>query len=509
MADLDSDSPDPGGGAGAARRTTARSCRASPDASRPNARGSRRRRLPATPSRSRAADRESGTWACSGPRLRAPSAAVQEQLRAGPRRPARIAAATRGRHAARAAARADRGALDPRRHSRLRVRIFHDALHTESLDEGLSDSERAAGLAYWIGGLARRRSSGAMVRPDRRRRAQPRALGCRGTSTAEPRTATRGRSRFPRTRRRAQAGPRSRAPCRTGSTCASSRMAQHAVTVHGARDPRRTSRGTHRPRRAHGAADRGRGSATHRRFSALAGRLRRGRAPGDGGHRAAARAGSARSAGSSSTACARVSIRPRAPGGWRTSSARIGSRTAPSSSPRERRRTTPSPRAPPGAGALRPARPTCAAARPSTPARTPPVTARALGLRPEAPGPCPMRATREQSRAAAFNTALWTTTWGDAIEHLTPQGRANGDQRLDSPALDAVREHWVANVRGRGPLPVLRLGRQPYGLLPLVEHRRGLAPTPRRVRREPARPFHRPADPLDVARRVRPTCRRS
>ena len=58
---------------------------------------------------------------------------------------------------------------------------------------------------------------------------------------------------------------------------------------------------------------------------------------------------------------------------------------------------------------------------------------------------------------------------------LTPQGRANGDQRLDSPTLDAVRDHWVGHVRGRGPLPVLRLGRQPYGLLPVVDDRRGLA----------------------------------
>src|SRR5436305_13550082 len=31
----------------------------------------------------------------------------------------------------------------------LRVRIFHDAVHTESLDEGLGDDERAAGTAYW------------------------------------------------------------------------------------------------------------------------------------------------------------------------------------------------------------------------------------------------------------------------------------------------------------------------------------------------------------------------
>lgn len=96
-------------------------------------------------------------------------------------------------------------------------------------------------------------------------------------------------------------------------------------------------------------------------------------------------------------------------------------------------------------------------------------TATALGIPPDALAGLAGAADWEQGRAAAFNTALWTTTWGDAIEHLTPKGRLNGDQRLDSPELDAVRDHWVAHVRGRGPLPVLRLGRQPYGLLPLVE----------------------------------------
>ena len=96
------------------------------------------------------------------------------------------------------------------------------------------------------------------------------------------------------------------------------------------------------------------------------------------------------------------------------------------------------------------------------------VAAAALGIDPGFLSALPGASDREQARAAAFNTALWTTTWGDAIEHLTPTGRANGDKRLDNPSLDAVRQHWVENVRGRGPLPALRLGRQPYGLLPVV-----------------------------------------
>jgi hypothetical protein len=102
------------------------------------------------------------------------------------------------------------------------------------------------------------------------------------------------------------------------------------------------------------------------------------------------------------------------------------------------------------------------------PAANAAVTARALGVDVSVLATLPGASDREQARAAAFNTSLWTTTWGDAIEYLTPAGRANGDQRLDNPSLDSIRDHWVEHVRGRGPLPVLRLGRQPYGLLPIV-----------------------------------------
>lgn len=119
------------------------------------------------------------------------------------------------------------------------------------------------------------------------------------------------------------------------------------------------------------------------------------------------------------------------------------------------RRTPPGPPSLAGAGAL------AAGANAA-------VTATALGIDPILLANLPGAGDAEQARARAFSTALWTTTWGDAIEHLTPSGRANGDKRLDNPSLDAVRDHWVEHVRGRGPLPALRLGRQPYGILPLV-----------------------------------------
>ncbi len=124
-------------------------------------------------------------------------------------------------------------------------------------------------------------------------------------------------------------------------------------------------------------------------------------------------------------------------------------------------RTEWSRRTPPGPPSIDP--PT-----PPDPGANAAVTARALGIDPAALIALPGAADRQQARALAFNTALWTTTWGDAIEQITPAGRANGDKRLDNPSLDEVRDHWVAHVRGRGPLPALRLGHQPYGLLPII-----------------------------------------
>lgn len=96
------------------------------------------------------------------------------------------------------------------------------------------------------------------------------------------------------------------------------------------------------------------------------------------------------------------------------------------------------------------------------------VTASALGVSLAQMMTLPGATDVEQRRAAAFNTALWTTTWKEAVEHISQAGRNNGDKRLDIPELEAVRELWIDSVRGRGPLPALRLGRQPYGLLPVV-----------------------------------------
>lgn len=348
----------------------------------------------------------------------------------------------------------------------LRVRIFHDALHTESLDEGLSESERAAGLAYWLvvwrdgDPLAPWPSLVAAVGSNRApwvaEALRPRNLALRPVGDPD----------FPNTL------PRSGRPAvaRTLPDRFYVRLEQDGappVTVHGAAIPDELPVGL---------TDRDEFTALQiagedlppideslRWLVDYAEAERVGMAvtvllpvPGGAVRRVlvyGVRASLDPAAGTARMARLLRSHRF-------TDGAEFVAQGTPTNNT-ESARTAWSRRTPPGPPELAPGAPIDVGSNAA-------VTARALGLSPGALSALPNARDAEQSRAAAFNTALWTTTWGDAIEHLTPQGRSNGDQRLDSPALDAVRDHWVAHVRGRGPLPVLRLGRQPYGLLPLV-----------------------------------------
>lgn len=99
--------------------------------------------------------------------------------------------------------------------------------------------------------------------------------------------------------------------------------------------------------------------------------------------------------------------------------------------------------------------------------------ATALGVDPTSDtglGTWPSPAVASQPVAAASNTALWQATWGTFIDRLVAGS-------LPQPMIgDAMRESWrdwwQDNVRGGGPLPLIRLGDQPYGMLPVssVQH---------------------------------------
>ncbi len=67
----------------------------------------------------------------------------------------------------------------------------------------------------------------------------------------------------------------------------------------------------------------------------------------------------------------------------------------------------------------------------------------------------------DEPAARSLNAALWATTWG---YYLTQ--RLAG--RLAPGPVSTIRRHFVDYVRGGGPLPSLRIGTQPYGVLPVT-----------------------------------------
>ncbi len=77
----------------------------------------------------------------------------------------------------------------------------------------------------------------------------------------------------------------------------------------------------------------------------------------------------------------------------------------------------------------------------------------------------PNAAGRDQAEARAMNVALWPATLGYALEEmLTPLFSRND--------IAMTRWFFTLYVSGRGPLPAVRFGRQPYGVLPVMDFAR-------------------------------------
>jgi hypothetical protein len=89
------------------------------------------------------------------------------------------------------------------------------------------------------------------------------------------------------------------------------------------------------------------------------------------------------------------------------------------------------------------------------------MTTRALGIAPGALAHVQGAGHPDQRLAARMNAALWPATWGYFLEQ-----RLAG--ALSDAELAGLRRHFVDFVRAGGPLPVLRIGTQPYGLLPVT-----------------------------------------
>ncbi|MFF4666019.1 hypothetical protein [Streptomyces sp. NPDC001282] len=71
----------------------------------------------------------------------------------------------------------------------------------------------------------------------------------------------------------------------------------------------------------------------------------------------------------------------------------------------------------------------------------------------------------EQADARALQIALWSATGDFYLDELLESDQGTTELPVDRSWL---RRHHIEHVRARGPLPVLRIGRQPYGLLPVT-----------------------------------------
>lgn len=86
----------------------------------------------------------------------------------------------------------------------------------------------------------------------------------------------------------------------------------------------------------------------------------------------------------------------------------------------------------------------------------------ALGMDPAHLATLPRAAEIDSGRIHALHLLLWDSTWGEFLNRTAQPGAVG-------PALRAsLQDHFVQRVRSRGPLPPVRIGKQPYGVLPIL-----------------------------------------
>lgn len=68
----------------------------------------------------------------------------------------------------------------------------------------------------------------------------------------------------------------------------------------------------------------------------------------------------------------------------------------------------------------------------------------------------------QDETARAINRVMWPATWGYYLTQIV-----NGPIPNPDVIVPAARDHFAAAVRARGHFPILRIGRQPYGILPV------------------------------------------
>ncbi|MFT4013707.1 MAG: hypothetical protein QM682_09940 [Paracoccus sp. (in: a-proteobacteria)] len=91
------------------------------------------------------------------------------------------------------------------------------------------------------------------------------------------------------------------------------------------------------------------------------------------------------------------------------------------------------------------------------------IAARALGADPARLSGLAGAEAGDETLARAVNTALWPATWGYFLETLD-----DGQEALSPRVIEDLRIFHRDFLRGGGSLPSLRVGQQPYGILPFA-----------------------------------------
>jgi hypothetical protein len=100
-----------------------------------------------------------------------------------------------------------------------------------------------------------------------------------------------------------------------------------------------------------------------------------------------------------------------------------------------------------------------------------------LGVDPATLSGVPNAGGTDQRDARAANLALWPATWGYYLQTMLRP-------LLGQAAIDQTRDFFTRYVSGRGPVPSIRIGRQPYGVLPTTAFSRLAWPAQQAHRRQ-------------------------
>jgi hypothetical protein len=95
-----------------------------------------------------------------------------------------------------------------------------------------------------------------------------------------------------------------------------------------------------------------------------------------------------------------------------------------------------------------------------------PRLATALGIGRDLLDDAPGATGRARQLGVDARTALWPASWGSFFD--VTLDIETGGATLKDALRDSIRDHYERDVAGGGPLRVLRVGRQPYGVLPVL-----------------------------------------